>query len=164
MKNPVSRLQLRVKICSIQFTGQIWGSKIHPSVFIYLSSEKLTSVCSLFSENFSPLLISVILKQERTALSHSIILGLMKAVTSKISNGTQSLSFIACIYSLGSIFNHLQIIFFCDLHNFIHLTGNSCIMDRYDRPGFLRNRSFDQIFIYIHGIRTDIHKYNPGSP
>ena len=153
-------LKLGKEIRCVQFTWKIGGTIIHPAVFIHLSTEELASVCSLFPEDFCFLLISVIIVKQSSALSHGIILSLMETVTSKITNSSKCLSLVECIHTLGSILHYLQSVLSGNLHDRVHLTGNSCIMNRYDHLCSVSNRLLDQLLIHIHGIRSDIHKYN----
>ena len=152
--------QLSIKICSIQFTGQIRRPIIHPAVFIHLPAEKFAAGCSFFSENLSFFLILIPIEQNCTALSHCVILRLMEAVAAKISDGSQCFSFIVGVHTLSCIFHNLQIMPSGNIHNCIHLTGNSRIVNRNNCSGFFCDRLFDQFFINVHGIRTDIHKHN----
>ena len=85
----------------------------------------------------------------------------MEAVAAKISNGTKGFSLIVGIHTLGRVFHYLQIMSSSNLHDRIHLAGYSCIMERNDCAGLICDRLFDQFFIDIHGIRPDIHKYDP---
>ena len=70
------------------------------------------------------------LKENRTALSHGIILCLMEAVAAKITDCSQCFSFIKSIHSLRGIFHHFQVIFFRNCHDLIHCTADACIMNR----------------------------------
>ena len=160
IKNFITLFQLCIQICCTQLTWKIRGTIVHPAVLVNLSAEELASVCTFFSENFRFLLIIIIIKENCSALTHSIILGLMEAVTSKISDSSKSFTFVIGIHSLSRVFNNFQIIFLRDCHNRIHLAGNSCIMDRYDSLCLLCNCRLDQFFIYIHCIRSDINKYD----
>ena len=85
----------------------------------------------------------------------------MEAVAAKISNGTKGFSLIVGIHTLGRVLHYLQIMPSGDLHDRVHLAGHSCIMDRNDRAGLVCDRLFDQLLVNIHGIRSDIHKYDP---
>ena len=160
IENLFTLLQLCVQICCIQFTWKVRRSIVHPPVFIYLSPEKFTSVSAFFPQNFCFFLIFIIIKEDCSALSHSIILCLMEAVTAKISNRTKRFAFIKGVHSLGRIFNNFKIIFLCNCHDRIHLTGNSGVMNRHDHLGFLRDCCLDQFLINIHCIRSDINKYD----
>ena len=84
----------------------------------------------------------------------------METVTAKVTNRTKCLSMIISIHSLCCILNNFQVMSACNLHNFIHLTANTGIMDRNDCSGLLCDCIFDKIFIYIHRIRTNINEYN----
>ena len=85
----------------------------------------------------------------------------MEAVAAKISDGAKGFSFIIGIHTLGRVFHYLQIMPSGNLHDRVHLAGYSCIMDRNDRTGLICDRLFDQLLVNIHGIRSDIHKYDP---
>jgi len=157
-------LMLSIKIRRIQLTWKIGGTVIHPPVFIYLSAEKLAAVRSLFSEDLRLLLVLVLIKQDRAAFSHSIVLRLMEAVAAKIPDSSKRFSFIVGIHTLSRIFHNFQIMASGDVHDRIHLACYTCIMNRNDCFCFFCDRLFDQFFIDIHGIRPNIHKYDLRSP
>ena len=101
--------QLSIKIRRIQLTWKIGGTVIHPPVFIYLSAEKLAAVRSLFSEDLRLLLVLVLIKQDRAAFSHSIVLRLMEAVAAKIPDSSKRFSFIVGIHTLSRIFHNFAL-------------------------------------------------------
>ncbi len=43
-------------------------------------------------------------------------------------------------------------------HNRIHLTANTGIVDRHDNPGIFSDSRFNQTFINVQGIGTDVNK------
>ena len=88
----------------------------------------------------------------------------MEAVASEISDGSQCFAFITGIHALGCIFHNFQAVSVCNIHDRIHLTGHSCIVDRHDHLRLRRDGLFDQLLIQIHGIRADIHEYDLRSP
>ena len=49
------------------------------------------------------------------------------------------------------------------VHDRIHLTGNTRIVDGDDRPRSVRHCLFDQRLVNIHGVRPDVDKNCPGS-
>ena len=51
----------------------------------------------------------------------------------------------------------------CNIHNHVHFTGYTCIMNRYNSFGTFCNRFFNLGLIYIHGIRSDIYEHRLGS-
>ena len=122
---------------------------------------KLTSVSSLFSQDLCLLQIFIPVKKDCTAFSHIIVLVYGNC-------NTQNLQWYQELFPLikGILLPALRLqqpsdcIFFCNLHNGIHLTGNPCIVDRDDHFCFLSHCRLDQFLINIHCIRSDINKYN----
>ena len=47
----------------------------------------------------------------------------------------------------------------CDIHNDIHLSCHTCIMNHHDGLGLVGDSAFDLLLVYIHGIRPNIDKY-----
>ena len=84
----------------------------------------------------------------------------METITSKITNRPKSFPFICTHDTLRCIFYNQQIMSTRDIHDRIHLTGNSRIMNRHNCPCLFGNRILDQFFIYIHCIRSDIYKFH----
>ena len=156
----VTFFQLRIQICRIHLTWKIRRTVIDPAIFIYLSTEEFTSVRALFPENFRFFLIFVLLENKRTAFTHREVLRLVETVTAEIADRSQSFSMIVGIYALRSIFHNFQIVFLCNFHNLVHLTCNTGIVDRNDCPCFVSDCLFNKIFVNIHRIWSDIHKYD----
>ena len=102
----------------------------------------------------------VLLENKRTAFTHREVLRLVETVTAEIADRSQSFSMIVGIYALRSIFHNFQIVFLCNFHNLVHLTCNTGIVDRNDRPCFVSDCLFNKIFVNIHRIWSDIYKYD----
>ena len=84
----------------------------------------------------------------------------MEAVASEIPDGSQRFSVIIGFHSLRRVFHHFQIVLPGNLHDRIHLAGHAGVVYRNDRLCFFCDRLFDQLLVYIHGIRPDIHKHD----
>ena len=61
-------------------------------------------------------------------------------------------------YALGRILYYFETMPFCDIHNSVHFTGDSGIMDSDDRLRFFADRFLYLFFIDVHGIGSDIDK------
>ena len=48
----------------------------------------------------------------------------------------------------------------CDVHDGIHFTADTRIMNRHDGTGSGGDCCFNQVLIDVHGIRADIHKHH----
>ena len=151
-------LQLRPEVGGIEFTGKIGVSEIHPGIFVHLSPVKFGPVGSLFSQDLGSLVIFCIPNEKGASLPHGIILGFMKRKTAKVAKGAKRLPVIGTHHALRRILHHQKMIFFCNLHDPVHLTGHPGIMNGYDRPGFRCDCRLDLILIQIHRIRSDIDK------
>ena len=88
----------------------------------------------------------------------------METVTAKISDSSQRFPLVKSIDTLSGILDHLQIIFFRQFHNRIHLTSHTGIMNRHDGFRLFCDRRLDFCLVDIHGVRTDIHKHAGSSP
>ena len=155
--------KLCIKISGIHLARQIRRTIINPTVFIYLTTEKFTSICSLFAEDLRLFLIFAFLENKGSTLAHCVILGLMETVAAKITDCSKCPAMVVCLHTLCSILNNLKIILLCQFHNFVHLTAHTCIVNRNDCFCFVCDCLLDQIFIDVHSIRTNICKNNPCS-
>ena len=151
------------QIGGIHITWKIGRTIVHPGVLINLTSEIFGTVGALFTDDLCILDIFGILDEERTALSHAYILRLMERVTTKITNCPKSLSFIGSHNALCCILYNHKMMSGCNIHNRVHFTGYTCIMNRYNSFGTFCNRFFNFGLIYIHGIWSDIYEYGLGS-
>ena len=82
----------------------------------------------------------------------------MKGVTAEITNCAKIFAFVGTHYSLCRVFHNEKMIMPCNIHNRIHFTGHTGVMHDYDDFGFIRDGSFDFLFINVHRIRTYIDK------
>ena len=160
----LSHLKLRIEVSRIHITGKIRGTEIHPPVLVHLSSEILAPVRPLLPQNFRLLNIGRILDEKSSSLAHAEILGFMKAVAPKVPDGAKGLSLVSTHNCLGGILHHLKAMASRDLHNPVHLAGNSRIMHHKDGFCPFRHGRLNQSLINIHGIRPNIHKHRLRSP
>ena len=86
----------------------------------------------------------------------------MEAEAAEISDGSKRPPFIFRQNALRRILHHEQVMPSCNIHDLVHLTAHSGVMNRNDPTGFLRDGVLDQLFIHVHGIRTDIHEHGHG--
>ena len=84
----------------------------------------------------------------------------METVTSKISDGSQCFSFIKGIHTLSCIFHNFQTMSAGNLHDRVHLAGNTRIMNRHDYFRSVCDCLLDQFLIDVHSIRPDIHEHD----
>ena len=99
------------------------------------------------------------LDKKSAPFSHAVIFGFMETEAAEITDGSQCFSFIISHNTLSGIFNNQELMPPCYIHNGIHFTAYPGIMNRHNGFCLFGNGRLDQGFIYIHGIRTDIHKY-----
>ena len=155
--------QLCIQIGRVHIAWQIRGAVADPRILIDLSTEKFTPIRTLFTQDLCTLQISIILKQQRAALSHCIILCLMEAVAAEISDRAERTPFIPRIDTLRCILHDLQVVFFCNRHDRIHLTGDTGIMHRHNDLCALCDCRLDLRLINIHCLWMHIYKYNFGT-
>ena len=155
----IRQLQLGVEIGRVQFAGQVAGSVVLPAVFVHLAAEILAPVRPLFPEDLRVLDVLFMGDEERAALSAAYVLGLMEAEAAEIPEGSQRPPLIFRQNALRRILHHEQVMPFCNIHDLVHLAAHPGVMNRNDSPGLLRDGVLDQLFIQVHGIRTDIHEH-----
>ena len=157
-------LKLGIKISRIDIAWKIGGTKILPSVLVHLPSVIFAPVRTLFPQDLCLFYIFRIPDQNSAPFSHAEVFRFMKAEASKISYGSQGFPLVGTHDSLCRILYHLQMMPPCNIHDHIHLTGNSRIMNHCYGLCFLRNGRLDQRLVNIHGIRPDIYKHRRGPP
>ena len=77
-----------------------------------------------------------------------------------MTDGSQRATFVGGHHALRGIFHHEQVVLFGDGHDGVHFTGHARVMHRNNRPRFVGDRRFNQRFVDVHSIRTDIHKHD----
>ena len=76
-----------------------------------------------------------------------------------VAYGTEHLSFIAAMDSVGVVFDHQQAVPPCNRHDRVHLASNPTIVDAADRPGPGCDRRFDLGLIDVLGVSPDIDEH-----
>ena len=61
--------------------------------------------------------------------------------------------------SLRTVFNNIQLIFFCHIHNRFHITGLSIKMHGYYGFGMIIHRRFNQFWIYVKSSDIRLNKH-----
>ncbi|MCY1550662.1 hypothetical protein D9M68_869300 [compost metagenome] len=80
----------------------------------------------------------------------------MEVESPHVADTAQRAALVTSHHSLSRIFNDKKSVAGGDVHDDIHLTGNTCIMNGDDSFGFWGNSCFDLVFINIHSVRADI--------
>ena len=75
-----------------------------------------------------------------------------------MADSTERPAFIGRHHALSGIFHDKQIMFAGDSHNGVHFAGHAGVVDRHNRAGFVGDRRFNQRFINIHGVATNINE------
>ena len=145
----LSRLKLAPKVSGIHVAGQIARPLIDPRVLIHLTAQEVRAVRPLLANNLGSLAIGRIIDEHGTALSHRIIFRLVERITPKVSDGTECLPLVGAHNTLGGIFNHEETVSLCDSHDFVHVAGNTRIMDGHDNSSLFGDGR-------LNGSRIDI--------
>ena len=122
---------------------------IDPRVLIHLTAQEVRAVRPLLANNLGSLAIGRIIDEHGTALSHRIIFRLVERITPKVSDGTECLPLVGAHNTLGGIFNHEETVSLCDSHDFVHVAGNTRIMDGHDNSSLFGDGR-------LNGSRIDI--------
>src|SRR5690606_27283057 len=77
---------------------------------------------------------------------------------SQMSNATERSSLIALVNSLCSVLYDEEALLLRELHDGVHLAGDTSVMDYYDRLSLRRDKCFQLRFIQIRMIWLAIHK------
>ncbi len=86
----------------------------------------------------------------------------MEGQAAKISDGSERMSFIGGQNALCVILNDHQMVAPRDIQNRVHLAGYTGVMHHRDHTCFVRDGILNLPFIYIHRVRTDVHKDRNG--
>ena len=87
----------------------------------------------------------------------------MERVAAKIANGTQCLALVAAHHALGRILDHHQVVAAGDVHDGVHLAGDTGVVHGHNDLGLVGDGGFDLGFINVHRVGTHIHKHQPSS-
>ena len=82
----------------------------------------------------------------------------MEAVAAEITDGAEGSSLIVCINSLSRILHYHEMMAGCDLHDLIHGTTHTGIVDGNDDLRFVCDGILNETLIQVHRVGTDIHK------
>jgi len=82
----------------------------------------------------------------------------MERITAQITDGSQRPPFVGGHHPLGCVFDHQQVVVTGDRHDRVHLAGHTGVVDRNDRLGAGCDRRFDQLFVDVEGVFSDIHE------
>ena len=88
----------------------------------------------------------------------------MERVAAKVANGAQRFSLVAAHDTLGRILDHHQVVAAGDVHDGVHLAGDTGVVHGHNDLGLVGDGGFDLGFINVHRVGTHIHKHqlSPG--
>ena len=153
------RFQLRPQIGGLQVGHQIAGANVPPGIFIHQAAKELAAVGAFFANNLRAFHQRAIVDQRRPALTAGgVVFGFMEAEAADMADGAQRAPLVGGHHPLRGVFHHKQVVFVGDGHDGVHLAGYAGIMHRDNRPGFIGDGGFDERFVDIHRIATDINE------
>ena len=119
----------------------------------------MAAVGAFFTNDLRALYQRAIVNQRCAAFTaRGVVFGFMEAEAANMADSAERPAFIGRHHALSSILHHKQIMLAGDSHNGVHLAGHAGVVDRYNRAGFLGDGRFNQRFIDIHGIATNINE------
>ena len=85
----------------------------------------------------------------------------MEAIGGHVPDGSQRPTVVGSVHRLRRIFDHEQAVPRGDLHNAVHFAAYPGVMHRKDSLGAGRDRFFNQLFVDVHRVRSDVDKHRP---
>ena len=158
----VSMQQLSPQVGSVQLAGQVAVTKIHPGVLVHLAAEELGAVGALFAQDLGALVIIGVVDDESAALAHRVVFRLVERVAAKIANGTQCLALVAAHHALGGILDHHQVVAAGNVHDGVHLAGDTGVVHGHNDLGLVGDGGFDLGLVDVHRVGAHIHKHQLG--
>ena len=160
----ISPLKLSEQKSRCEFTWQIGGADIHPSILVHITTKEAFAIGSLFPDDFSPVYPLWVVHQQGSPLAADDVLGFMETDTPEMANRSQGLPAIRRKQRLRCIFYDPRVMTLRQIQDGIHFAGNSCVVHGNDCPGFRGDRSLDPHFIQIQRVRSNVDKYrNPAA-
>ena len=82
----------------------------------------------------------------------------MERVAAKIANGTQCLALVAAHHALGGILDHHQVVAAGNVHDGVHLAGDTGVVDGHDNLGLVGDGLLDFLLVNVHRVGAHVHK------
>ena len=80
----------------------------------------------------------------------------MEGKAAEVTDRSERMALVGGKNALRIVLDNRQVMPLCDVHNGIHLAGDTCIMNHRDCFRFGGDGILDLLLIDIHGVRTDI--------
>ena len=101
-------LQLRQQIGGVEFAGKEGGADVHPSIFIHLPPVEAAAIRALFADDFGALHHARIVEDDRAALAHGVVLGLVEAEAAHVAHGAGRAPLVEGTHGLCRILHHSE--------------------------------------------------------
>ena len=86
----------------------------------------------------------------------------MEGVAAEITDGAKRTALVAAHDALRRILHDLEAMAVRDLHDRVHLAGNTGVVHRHDGLCPVGDGLFDLRLINVHRVGADVHKHQPG--
>ena len=150
--------QLRPQVGRIQLAGQVAVAKIDPGVLVHLAAEELGAVGAFFAQDLRALVVVRIVDDQRTALAHRVVFRLVEGVAAEITDGAQRLALVAAHNALGRILDDLEVMAAGNVHDGVHLAGDTGVVDGHDNLGLVGDGLLDFLLVNVHRVGAHVHK------
>ena len=120
---------------------------------------ELHAVRPFLADDFGMVGVFLVFDEDCTAFAHAVVLGLVIAVAAKVTERPERATLVGGHHSLRSIFDDEQVVLFGDVVNRVHFAGDARIVHRHDGLCLFGNGAFDEFFVQVHRVGTDIYEY-----
>src|SRR6185369_2049268 len=117
----VHRFQLGEQKGAYYLGRNVGGADVHPGVLIYFAAKELAPICALFANDLRALDELRRVYAKRSAFAADVVLCVVKAVSSQVTECTKRPAVVAGVDSLGRVLDYDQPMPFGDLHDAIHV-------------------------------------------
>lgn len=151
-------LKLTVQKGAADFAGDVRRSHINPRVLIHFAAKVSLSICAFVADDFSSFDQFRVIDAECSAFAADEVFGFVEAVAAEISDGPQCATVVPRIDALCGVFDDGESVSSGDCHDAVHFTADASVVDDADGTCLGCDGVFDQSFIDVEGIGTNVNK------
>ncbi len=156
-------LELRQQESRVELARQIGRADIDPGVFVDPALQELGAVRSLLPQDVGAVDEALVIDQQSTPFARDEILGFVKAHGRKVPDAAERTVLVLRRDALRGVLQHEEAVPLRDVHDLVHGTADTRVVNRDDGLGLLRDGRFDQAFVDVERVGPDIDKNRHGT-
>ena len=126
--------------------------------------EEATAIGAFFANDLGRLNIFRVVDQQGSTLTRGEVLGLMETLRGQHTEGAQIFPLVSGEEAVSIIFDDGDAMPVGDLHDRVHFTGHTGIVDHHDGARARRDQSLQPGFVEVERIRPNVGKDRFGIP